>query len=164
MSEWDQFLTDYNHLFVTFPFYCYWKYLFPFAVAYLLVFHVCFVMFCWTYWKAIFTPPSTPSKKVSGVDGFDVKSNRVIVISDIYTRNTVKLSNTMAQHKKSNTTRLVQTGRVQEQQNKCLYPKSDRQRITALLFFCNSSTSPTVTKRDMRWRRGQMRRSRSLLT
>uniref|UniRef100_A0A8B9LBA1 Palmitoyltransferase n=1 Tax=Astyanax mexicanus TaxID=7994 RepID=A0A8B9LBA1_ASTMX len=31
--------------------------------AYLLVFHVCFVMFCWTYWKAIFTPPSTPCKK-----------------------------------------------------------------------------------------------------
>ncbi|KAG9271885.1 palmitoyltransferase ZDHHC15 [Astyanax mexicanus] len=33
------------------------------AAAYLLVFHVCFVMFCWTYWKAIFTPPSTPCKK-----------------------------------------------------------------------------------------------------
>ncbi|XP_058654403.1 palmitoyltransferase ZDHHC15B isoform X2 [Onychostoma macrolepis] len=32
-------------------------------VAYLLIFHVCFIMFCWTYWKAIFTPPSTPSKK-----------------------------------------------------------------------------------------------------
>ncbi|CDQ95005.1 unnamed protein product [Oncorhynchus mykiss] len=33
-------------------------------VAYLLVFHVCFVMFSWTYWKAIFTPPATPCKKV----------------------------------------------------------------------------------------------------
>lgn len=32
-------------------------------VSYLLVFHVCFVMFCWTYWKAIFTPPATPTKK-----------------------------------------------------------------------------------------------------
>ncbi|XP_052374046.1 palmitoyltransferase ZDHHC15B isoform X11 [Oncorhynchus keta] len=32
-------------------------------VAYLLVFHVCFVMFSWTYWKAIFTPPATPCKK-----------------------------------------------------------------------------------------------------
>ncbi|XP_003970490.1 palmitoyltransferase ZDHHC15B [Takifugu rubripes] len=32
-------------------------------VAYLLVFHVCFVMFCWTYWKSIFTPPSSPCKK-----------------------------------------------------------------------------------------------------
>ncbi|XP_036379674.1 palmitoyltransferase ZDHHC15B-like [Megalops cyprinoides] len=32
-------------------------------VAYLLVFHVCFVMFSWTYWKSIFTPPSSPSKK-----------------------------------------------------------------------------------------------------
>uniref|UniRef100_A0A671M5S3 Palmitoyltransferase n=1 Tax=Sinocyclocheilus anshuiensis TaxID=1608454 RepID=A0A671M5S3_9TELE len=32
-------------------------------VVYLLMFHVCFIMFCWTYWKAIFTPPSTPSKK-----------------------------------------------------------------------------------------------------
>ncbi|XP_060783492.1 palmitoyltransferase ZDHHC15B isoform X2 [Neoarius graeffei] len=31
--------------------------------AYLLIFHVCFVMFCWTYWKAIFTPAATPSKK-----------------------------------------------------------------------------------------------------
>uniref|UniRef100_A0A671M149 Palmitoyltransferase n=1 Tax=Sinocyclocheilus anshuiensis TaxID=1608454 RepID=A0A671M149_9TELE len=33
-------------------------------MVYLLMFHVCFIMFCWTYWKAIFTPPSTPSKKV----------------------------------------------------------------------------------------------------
>ncbi|XP_023998159.2 palmitoyltransferase ZDHHC15B [Salvelinus sp. IW2-2015] len=32
-------------------------------VAYLLVFHVCFVMFSWTYWKAIFTPPASPCKK-----------------------------------------------------------------------------------------------------
>ncbi|XP_023672208.1 palmitoyltransferase ZDHHC15B [Paramormyrops kingsleyae] len=31
--------------------------------AYLLVFHACFVMFLWTYWKSIFTPPSTPGKK-----------------------------------------------------------------------------------------------------
>lgn len=40
------------------------------AAAYLLVFHVCFVMFCWTYWKAIFTPAATPSKKVGIVDMF----------------------------------------------------------------------------------------------
>ncbi|XP_056626170.1 palmitoyltransferase ZDHHC15B isoform X2 [Triplophysa dalaica] len=32
-------------------------------VTYVLIFHVCFIMFWWTYWKAIFTPPSTPSKK-----------------------------------------------------------------------------------------------------
>ncbi|XP_070818082.1 palmitoyltransferase ZDHHC15B [Chaetodon trifascialis] len=32
-------------------------------VAYLLVFHVCFMMFSWTYWKSIFTPPSSPCKK-----------------------------------------------------------------------------------------------------
>ncbi|XP_038556167.1 palmitoyltransferase ZDHHC15B [Micropterus salmoides] len=32
-------------------------------VAYLLVFHVCFVMFSWTYWKSIFTPPASPCKK-----------------------------------------------------------------------------------------------------
>ncbi|XP_041076704.1 palmitoyltransferase ZDHHC15B-like [Polyodon spathula] len=32
-------------------------------VAYLAVFHVCFVMFAWTYWKSIFTPPSQPSKQ-----------------------------------------------------------------------------------------------------
>uniref|UniRef100_A0A8C9RLA8 Palmitoyltransferase n=1 Tax=Scleropages formosus TaxID=113540 RepID=A0A8C9RLA8_SCLFO len=32
-------------------------------VAYLLVFHACFVMFSWTYWKSIFTPPFSPSKK-----------------------------------------------------------------------------------------------------
>ncbi|CAG5991627.1 palmitoyltransferase ZDHHC15B isoform 2-T2 [Menidia menidia] len=32
-------------------------------VVYLLVFHVCFVMFSWTYWKSIFTPPATPCKK-----------------------------------------------------------------------------------------------------
>ncbi|KAL4648838.1 palmitoyltransferase ZDHHC15 isoform X1 [Arapaima gigas] len=33
------------------------------AVAYLLAFHICFVMFSWTYVKSIFTPPSSPSKK-----------------------------------------------------------------------------------------------------
>ncbi|XP_067103854.1 palmitoyltransferase ZDHHC15B [Osmerus mordax] len=32
-------------------------------VAYLLVFHICFGMFSWTYWKAIFTPPASPFKK-----------------------------------------------------------------------------------------------------
>ncbi|XP_035983603.1 palmitoyltransferase ZDHHC15B-like isoform X1 [Fundulus heteroclitus] len=32
-------------------------------VVYLLVFHVCFGMFTWTYWKSIFTPPATPCKK-----------------------------------------------------------------------------------------------------
>ncbi|KAG8448111.1 hypothetical protein GDO86_015271 [Hymenochirus boettgeri] len=32
-------------------------------VAYLLIFHVVFVLFIWTYWKAIFTPPKQPSKK-----------------------------------------------------------------------------------------------------
>ncbi|CAL8355514.1 unnamed protein product [Merluccius merluccius] len=32
-------------------------------VAYLLVFHVCFVMFSWTYWRSIFTPPASPCKK-----------------------------------------------------------------------------------------------------
>uniref|UniRef100_A0AAX7VHU3 Palmitoyltransferase n=1 Tax=Astatotilapia calliptera TaxID=8154 RepID=A0AAX7VHU3_ASTCA len=32
-------------------------------VAYLLLFHVCFVMFSWTYWKSIFTPPASPCKK-----------------------------------------------------------------------------------------------------
>uniref|UniRef100_A0A8C5HSS9 Palmitoyltransferase n=1 Tax=Gouania willdenowi TaxID=441366 RepID=A0A8C5HSS9_GOUWI len=32
-------------------------------VAYLLMFHICFVMFFWTYWKSIFTPPATPCKK-----------------------------------------------------------------------------------------------------
>lgn len=38
---------------------------FVFPVVYLLVFHVCFVMFSWTYWKSIFTPPASPCKKVS---------------------------------------------------------------------------------------------------
>ncbi|KAF3838188.1 hypothetical protein F7725_009956 [Dissostichus mawsoni] len=37
-------------------------------VAYLLVFHVCFVMFSWTYWKSIFTPPASPCKKLSYSD------------------------------------------------------------------------------------------------
>ena len=37
---------------------------FVLSVAYLLVFHVCFVMFSWTYWKSIFTPPASPCKKV----------------------------------------------------------------------------------------------------
>ncbi|XP_061642879.1 palmitoyltransferase ZDHHC15B isoform X2 [Phyllopteryx taeniolatus] len=32
-------------------------------VAYLLVFHVCFGMFSWTYWKSIFTPAASPCKK-----------------------------------------------------------------------------------------------------
>ncbi|KAF3693792.1 Palmitoyltransferase ZDHHC15 [Channa argus] len=32
-------------------------------VVYLLVFHVCFLMFTWTYWKSIFTPPASPCKK-----------------------------------------------------------------------------------------------------
>ncbi|XP_049602974.1 palmitoyltransferase ZDHHC15B [Syngnathus scovelli] len=32
-------------------------------VAYLLVFHVCFGMFSWTYWKSIVTPAASPCKK-----------------------------------------------------------------------------------------------------
>lgn len=39
--------------------------LFVFAVVYLLVFHVSFGMFSWTYWKSIFTPAASPCKKVS---------------------------------------------------------------------------------------------------
>lgn len=31
--------------------------------AYLVMFHICFVMFLWTYWKAIFTEPLQPSRK-----------------------------------------------------------------------------------------------------
>uniref|UniRef100_A0AAY4DHJ6 Palmitoyltransferase n=1 Tax=Denticeps clupeoides TaxID=299321 RepID=A0AAY4DHJ6_9TELE len=42
---------------------CFCEYRGVCSVSYLTVFHVCFVMFCWTYWKAIFTPPSSPSKK-----------------------------------------------------------------------------------------------------
>ncbi|OCT67461.1 hypothetical protein XELAEV_18038757mg [Xenopus laevis] len=33
--------------------------------AYLLIFHTVFLLFIWTYWKAIFTPPKQPTKKVS---------------------------------------------------------------------------------------------------
>ncbi|XP_046906393.1 palmitoyltransferase ZDHHC15B-like isoform X2 [Hypomesus transpacificus] len=32
-------------------------------VVYVLMFHVCFGMFLWAYWKTMFTPPSPPSKK-----------------------------------------------------------------------------------------------------
>ncbi|XP_066496054.1 palmitoyltransferase ZDHHC15 [Tiliqua scincoides] len=32
-------------------------------VAYLIVFHVIFVFFVWTYWKSIFTPPQQPGKQ-----------------------------------------------------------------------------------------------------
>uniref|UniRef100_A0A8C5MXH3 Palmitoyltransferase n=1 Tax=Leptobrachium leishanense TaxID=445787 RepID=A0A8C5MXH3_9ANUR len=32
-------------------------------VVYIIVFHVVFLLFAWTYWKAIFTPPKQPSKK-----------------------------------------------------------------------------------------------------
>lgn len=86
------------------------------AAAYLLVFHVCFVMFCWTYWKAIFTPAATPSKKVPGVDVFDS------------------------------------------------YGLPNWSSAKRVLFFCDSSTSPTRTKRGTRWRRGRTFRSRSCLT
>uniref|UniRef100_A0A674K6Z9 Palmitoyltransferase n=1 Tax=Terrapene triunguis TaxID=2587831 RepID=A0A674K6Z9_9SAUR len=33
------------------------------AVAYLIVFHVIFVLFVWTYWKSVFTLPLQPDKK-----------------------------------------------------------------------------------------------------
>ncbi|OCT65798.1 hypothetical protein XELAEV_18042047mg [Xenopus laevis] len=32
--------------------------------AYLLIFHTVFLLFIWTYWKAIFTPPKQPIKKI----------------------------------------------------------------------------------------------------
>ncbi|XP_009889026.1 PREDICTED: LOW QUALITY PROTEIN: palmitoyltransferase ZDHHC15 [Charadrius vociferus] len=32
-------------------------------VAYLTIFHILFVLFVWTYWKSIFTPPVQPGKK-----------------------------------------------------------------------------------------------------
>ncbi|XP_053555174.1 palmitoyltransferase ZDHHC15 isoform X1 [Bombina bombina] len=32
-------------------------------VAYLIIFHMVFILFSWTYWKAIFTPPMQPPKK-----------------------------------------------------------------------------------------------------
>lgn len=37
------------------------------AVTYLTVFHIIFVFFVWTYWKAIFTPPQQPDKKVKSL-------------------------------------------------------------------------------------------------
>ncbi|POI35643.1 hypothetical protein CIB84_000603 [Bambusicola thoracicus] len=33
-------------------------------VAYLIIFHILFVLFVWTYWKSIFTLPVQPGKKV----------------------------------------------------------------------------------------------------
>lgn len=38
--------------------------LFCFAVIYLVVFHICFVLFMWSYWKTIISKPSNPSKAV----------------------------------------------------------------------------------------------------
>lgn len=35
------------------------------AVVYLLVYHVLFIMFVWTYWQTIFTKPMNPLKEVS---------------------------------------------------------------------------------------------------
>ncbi|CAH2315282.1 palmitoyltransferase ZDHHC15 [Pelobates cultripes] len=32
-------------------------------VIYLIIFHAVFLIFIWTYWKAVFTPPKQPSKK-----------------------------------------------------------------------------------------------------
>lgn len=53
------------------------------AAAYLLVFHICFVMFCWTYWKAIFTPVATPSKKV-GIEGiFSLFLNHLVDLTEL---------------------------------------------------------------------------------
>ncbi|XP_077480734.1 palmitoyltransferase ZDHHC20-B isoform X2 [Stigmatopora argus] len=34
-------------------------------VAYLILFHLSFIMFVWSYWKTIFSRPSNPSKEVS---------------------------------------------------------------------------------------------------
>ncbi|NXT22571.1 ZDH20 Palmitoyltransferase, partial [Syrrhaptes paradoxus] len=39
------------------------SYLYSIAVVYLVVFHLSFVMFIWSYWKTIFTSPATPSKE-----------------------------------------------------------------------------------------------------
>uniref|UniRef100_A0A8C7ZYC6 Palmitoyltransferase n=1 Tax=Oryzias sinensis TaxID=183150 RepID=A0A8C7ZYC6_9TELE len=42
----------------------YYAYVFELCLlAYLLVFHACFAMFSWTYWKSIFTPVAVPCKK-----------------------------------------------------------------------------------------------------
>ncbi|NWU14676.1 ZDH15 Palmitoyltransferase, partial [Cephalopterus ornatus] len=32
-------------------------------VAYLVIFHILFVLFVWTYWKSVFTLPVQPDKK-----------------------------------------------------------------------------------------------------
>lgn len=37
---------------------------FPPPVVYLIIFHLSFVMFVWSYWKTIFTKPANPSKEV----------------------------------------------------------------------------------------------------
>lgn len=42
--------------------------LFCFAVVYLLVYHVIFIMFVWAYWQTIFTKPMNPLKEVSVPD------------------------------------------------------------------------------------------------
>lgn len=34
------------------------------AVVYLVLFHLSFIMFVWSYWKTIFTRPANPSKEV----------------------------------------------------------------------------------------------------
>lgn len=39
-------------------------YLFCSSVIYLVVFHLSFIMFVWSYWKTIFTKPTNPSKEV----------------------------------------------------------------------------------------------------
>lgn len=38
------------------------------SVAYLLVYHIIFIMFVWTYWQTIFTRPMNPLKEVSVPD------------------------------------------------------------------------------------------------
>ena len=49
---------------------CCWVSVFPnglsLAVVYLVLFHLSFIMFVWSYWMTIFTRPANPSKEVNG--------------------------------------------------------------------------------------------------
>ena len=53
------------------------------SVAYLLVFHIIFTLFTWSYIKTIITPPQIPSKQVKAIHNLSILNILVNCYNDI---------------------------------------------------------------------------------